>query len=66
MVGHGVVVTFDEVLEVVSEPGVVSEDEGRSGLEEAFQGEMVFTLVHLVFLSFEGRHFWYCLIKSSA
>jgi len=36
---------LDEVLEVVGEPGVWSEDEGWSGLEETFQDEVVLAFV---------------------
>jgi len=38
---------LDEVAEVVGEPGIWSKDEGCSGLEEAFQVEMVLPLVFL-------------------
>jgi len=57
---------LDEVAEVMGEPGVWSEDEGCSGLEEAFQDVMVLALVLWRILSSSGRLLWYALIKSSA
>ena len=38
MIGHAWTKVLDESLEVVGEPGIGSEDEGWSGLEETFQG----------------------------
>jgi len=52
-------------MEVVGEPGIWSEDKGCSGLEEAFQGEMVLPLVLRCVLSSSGHRLWYTLIKPS-
>jgi len=57
---------LDEVAEVVGEPGIWSEDEGWSGLEEAFQGAMVLALISWRVLCSSGRLLWYALTKSSA
>src|SRR5712671_5120677 len=65
-VGHGCTKVLDEVLEVIGEPGIWGEDEGCSGLEEAFQDEMVLPLVLWRVLSSSGHRLWYLLIKSSA
>ena len=45
VIGHAWTKVLDEVVEVMGEPGIWSEDESRSGLEEAFQGEVVLALV---------------------
>ena len=58
VIGHAWTKVLDEVIEVVGEPGVWSEDEGRSGLEEAFQGEVVLTFVLGDFLCSSGRRLW--------
>ena len=46
---------FDEVFEVEFKPRVGGEDEGRSGLEESLQGEMVLTCVCAALLCVSGR-----------
>ena len=66
VVGHGGTKVLDKVLEVVLEPGIWGKDEGWSGLEEAFQDEMTLVQVFGGFLSSNGCHLWYVLIKSSA
>jgi len=54
-IGHDCTKVLDEVAEVVGEPGVRSEDEGWSGLEETFQGGMVLTLIPWRVLCSSGR-----------
>jgi len=66
VIGHGAIKVLDEVLEVKVEPGIWGEDEGWSGLEEAFQVEMARVHVFCVLLFSKRCHLWYALIKSSA
>jgi len=45
VIGHVGTKVLDEVVEVIGEPGIWSEDESGSGLEETFQGEVVLAFV---------------------
>jgi len=58
VVGHVGTKVLDEGLEVGWKPGVWSKDEGWSGLEEAFQGEMALVVVLGFLLSGNRCHLW--------
>jgi len=58
VVGHLDTKVLDEGLEMSWEPGIWGEDEGQSGLEEAFQGEMTLVVVLGFLLSCNECHLW--------
>jgi len=58
VVGHVDTKVREELFEVVREPGIGGEDEGWSGLEKAFQVEMLLLLGFCRVLSSCGRHLW--------